>query len=1060
MKDRHPISPFAVVIIFFVLTLTGLALLPLIPIKLRPSRQLPSITVDFRMNGTSARTVEMSVTSKLEAMLARLDGLQRISSTSATSQGRILLQFDRHTSMDIARLETSAIIRQAWPSLPESVSYPTISVNTPQEEDARAFLIYSLNAPQPTSEIQQYATDVFLPVIANLPGVYNVEAYGATPRAWYLEYDITQLDALGISADQIYNAIASYGQQITLGIVPLSEGSRGKRFTRLMVDFEKNKDDEFHPERIWLTSTDGKRIRLDQLVNVSRHEEEPASYYRINGLNSIYIAITAAQNANQMHVGKTVHAKMNQLTRSLPHSYEVHLICDDSMLVREELHRIYLRTALTVIILLVFAFLMTLNRRYLLLIVLGLYFNIATSFVFYYLFALEIQLYSLAGITISLSLIIDNTIIMADHYFHTRNRHVITAMIAATLTSVGALAMIFFLDEEIRLNLQDFAAVVIINLLVSLLVAWAFVPAAFELLYARHPSLRFYRRWPLCFPIKKAAWVNCLYRRLVIWMQFHRPISIAFLILCFGLPVFWLPQSLQKETAVAKVYNEIAAKTFVRKYVRPVLEKVLGGTLRLFVQEVPVGKYDAIEPGSVLHIMAQMPHGATMSQMNANIRQMEEHLMRQPQIRQIETHISSAQHADIRVLFSSEAENAGEPYIVYHGIVDKALQLGGGSWAVDGLPRQAFTNDMRENAGYMRIKMYGYNYDDLYTLADSFRYRLERNHRIEEVRINSFFAYFKDDYTEYVFDLDRQRIAAAGLYPDQLFLSLSPVFYKHIRAGSIPGPYQPETVFLSARQSRDYDLWGLLHLSRSFNQQIYRTNTFANITEAQMPQQIVKENQQYVLCLQYEYIGMPDQADRVLERELDDIRKLLPPGYSAINALGRTSSGSSRGGIGIPGEYRLILLIIGIVFFLSAILFNSLRQSLAVIFTIPPSYIGVFLTFYLFDFKFDIGGFAAFILLGGITVNSSIYIIHEYNDIRMRKPKLATLQAYIKAWNIKFIPIMLTVLSTMLGFLPFVIGTAQESFWFPFAVGTIGGLLFSVIGLYLYLPVFLLKMEK
>lgn len=90
------------------------------------------------------------------------------------------------------------------------------------------------------------------------------------------------------------------------------------------------------------------------------------------------------------------------------------------------------------------------------------------------------QLYSLAGITVSLNLVIDNTIVMTDHILHRRNLKAFMSILAATLTTMGALVIIFFLDEKIRLNLQDFAAVVIINLAVSLFVALFFVPALIE----------------------------------------------------------------------------------------------------------------------------------------------------------------------------------------------------------------------------------------------------------------------------------------------------------------------------------------------------------------------------------------------------------------------------------------------------------------------------------------------------------------------------------------------------------------------------------------------------
>ena len=95
-------------------------------------------------------------------------------------------------------------------------------------------------------------------------------------------------------------------------------------------------------------------------------------------------------------------------------------------------------------------------------------------------------------------------------------------------------------------------------------------------------------------------------------------------------------------------------------------------------------------------------------------------------------------------------------------------------------------------------------------------------------------------------------------------------------------------------------------------------------------------------------------------------------------------------------------------------------------------------------------------LLCGITVNASIYILNEYNDVRQRSRALSPVRAYVKAWNAKIIPIFLTVVSTILGFIPFMVGTGKEAFWFPLAAGTIGGLVMSVVGIFIFLPIFTL----
>jgi len=232
----------------------------------------------------------------------------------------------------------------------------------------------------------------------------------------------------------------------------------------------------------------------------------------------------------------------------------------------------------------------------------------------------------------------------------------------------------------------------------------------------------------------------------------------------------------------------------------------------------------------------------------------------------------------------------------------------------------------------------------------------------------------------------------------------------------------------------------------------YKLNDVASIVKGQAPQEVGKENQQYRLTMQYDYIGSYTQGQKILERELEEFNKRLPMGYTAHSESSYWGWGSKDN-----KQYRLIGLLIVIIFFTSSILFNSLKQPLAVIFIIPISFIGIFLTFYWFKLNFDQGGFASFILLSGITINAAIYIVDEYNRIRTRRPDLSSLKAYLKAWNSKIIPIFLTVISTVLGFIPFMVGTQKEGFWFPLAAGTIGGLLMSIIGIFIFLPLLMVR---
>ena len=1048
------LSPFTLIVTFVCLALVGLALVPMLPVKLNPSRTLPGFTVRFSMPGTSSRVVEMEATSKLESMLARIKGVKGMYSTSSNGYGSITVDLDKHADVDAVRFEASTIIRQTWSQLPSGVSYPYIDMKVPDANTARPFLSFTLNAPSTPILIQQYAEEHIKPRLAKLQGIYKIDLSGATPMEWRLEYDSEQLRTLGISISDIQRAIQLHYNKEFLGTHNMDTAG-GKQWIRLVL-IPDGVSGQFIPSDITVTASDGKIIRLDELVTVARMEEVPQSYYRINGLNSIYMSVTAAETANQLQLSNEVMREMEAIRLTLPPGYEVHTSYDATEYIREELNKIYFRTGLTVLILLVFVWIITLNLKYLLLIVTSLAINISVAVIFYYLFGLEMQLYSLAGITVSLNLVIDSTIVMTDHILHRRNLKAFMSVLAATLTTMGALVIIFFLDEKIRLNLQDFAAVVIINLAVSLFVALFFVPAMIDRIkLVKRQSVK---RWVRShIRIRRlTVYFTHFYQLLIRFLLRWRVAVCILLLLGFGLPVFLLPEKLEGEGKWIERYNKTLGSSTYKEKVKPVVDKALGGSLRLFVQKVYEGSYFSRNEEVVLYANANLPNGSTLEQMNTLVKRVETYLSGFKEIKQFHASVYNARRANLQIYFKKEYQHSGFPYTLKANLIGKVSELGGGSWDVYGLQDQGFSNDVRESAGSYRIKMYGYNYDELYAWAEKQKEVLLSHRRIKEVFIKSEFSWWKDDYQEFYFNLNKERMAQEGINAQHLFSAIQPIFGKNMQVGSVVTESGTESIRLSSRQSHDYDVWAMQFFPYGVDGgKHYKLSELATVEKGQMPQQIAKENQQYRLCLQYEYIGSYEQGNKIQKRDLEEFNKLLPMGYTA-----ESDSQSWSWGKKDNKQYLLLLVVIAIIFFTTSILFNSLKQPLAIIFVIPVSYIGVFLTFYWFRLNFDQGGFASFVLLCGITVNASIYILNEYNSIRSRFPRLSMLRAYTKAWNAKILPIFLTVVSTILGFIPFMVGTDKEAFWFPLAAGTIGGLVMSIIGIFFFLPVFSLKRKE
>jgi multidrug efflux pump subunit AcrB len=1065
LNSRPKISSFSVIVAFICLSVLGTFFVPRLSVKLNPSRRMPVVNVTFSMYGQSARVVESEVTSKLEGMLSRLKGVQEVRSYSRNESGHITVRLSEHTDPDVARFEVAAVVRQAWGSLPQGVSYPSVYMSGTSTEAASPFLYYTVNAPYTPITILRYVEDVMKPKLAEIKGIDAINVSGATRMCWKMEYDYERLKSYDLSVDDLHAAIRAYFGREFLGMAQFDSSSN--EWVGLAL-IREGSNEAFDPAAVQVSNKDGMILFLNQLVKCRYQEEEAASFFRINGLNSIYLSFTAKDDANHLQLSREIKKFLRKTESNLPRGYELHLSYDEGEYLQAELSKIYFRSGVTVAILLCFVLLVYRNLRYSLLILLSLVANVAIAAIFYFLLGVEMQLFSLAGLTISLSLIIDNAIIVSDQLVRLGNRKAFPAVLAATLTTMGSLVIIFFMNETIRINLQDFAAVVIINLTVSLVVAVLLVPALVEKLKISKAVDKKKR------PARRSLLSRMRRRRLLVY--FNRAygmliratcrrkkwIAVAFILL-FGLPVFLLPDKIERKavgmggfsyktpdtTFFAKLYNSTFGSTAYRE-VKPTVDKILGGTMRLFAQKVQNGSYRFGDRGETsLNIAATLPNGATRSQMDALIRKMESYIKQYPEVRQFETNIADGRRASIRILFVEEHQRGAFPHTLQSKLISKAIELGGGSWSVYGLG-DGFNNELREQSGSSRIKLLGYNYDALTVLAEAMRDSLLLNRRIKEVDINSEFSWYKEDYSEFVFDLNKAALAMEHISPRDLFSAFMPMFQKksYVGARNTKNGYEP--VYLFSKNADAFDVWSMERYPWVVNDKTYKLSQLASVENRQAPKEIAKENQQYRLCLQYEYIGSYQQSEKTMSKSMEIFNNTAPLGYKAEQETWKYWWGAEGN-----KQYWLLLLIIAIVYATSCILFNSLRQPVTIIFIIPISFIGIFLTFYWFNLDFDQGGFAAFVLLAGLVVNANIYILNEYNNIRQVRRTITPLKAFLKAWNTKIRPVFLTIVSTILGFIPFIVGEYREAFWFPLAAATIGGLIASLIAIFVLLPLFM-----
>ena len=1018
------VPPFSVVLIMVALSLIGMASIRRLNIQYTPTAEERTLTVSFNYPNASAETVEAEATSKLEAVLSGLDQVSGVSSTSSKGGGTIQVSFNKGTDMDAARFEAASAVRNIRSSLPKEITYPTISRGSGESVSRVSYLV---KGDIPSMEISRYLNEHVLSPLAAVPGVDKVEIGGGVPFHWVITFDATKAASAGITADEIATAFRSYYGSEIVGMARTGDGMMSVR-----LEEESGPDFGAVPVKI----VGGEIIHLRDIATWRYEESLPTYYYRVNGLNTITMTAEIASSANLLTTAAAVRAKMDELRRGFPGEITASVAYDSSEYVRDELNRIYLRTGLCVLILLLFVLIIYRSWRYMLIILSTLAVNILTALAIYSFAGLQIHIYTLAGITVSLGIIIDTSIVMIDHYSRYRDRKVFPAILSAVATTVGALLMVLLLPESEKANLVDFIWVIVINLCLSLLISYLFIPSLMEYIPVkaedRSGSVRGKRR-----TVRR----NRMYSRYIGWGVRHRWVYIVLFIAAFGLPFCALPKALsEKEKATASRARKALDKLVTWKPYesnRVKIDKYTGSSFALFYSALDRFNFYRQPQKKQLSIRAGMLEGCTVNQLNEVVKAMENYLSKFDEISVFTTRISSYNNANITVEFKPEFENTTFPAILKSEVTRMAINFGGANWSVWGIDDNSFSNNIVSSYKSDGIILRGYNYQRLHDYASMMVEYVSGNRRVQEPEIWGGGRYGRPS-SEFVLDYDFGRMTMADVNPYSYYGTLSSLLYEEV-IGKADHDGELTDVVLRSSDLDAYDLWHVVNSPVEIGESKVTLSGLGSIDKRRTGLEIQKENQSYTLEVRYDFIGSYELSRRLREQVVDHFNnEILPVGFKAEDPSGGWFYGNKE-------RYAwLIFLIIAVIYVMLAMTFESFRYPLPVIFMIPISFIGLFLVFGLTDFAFDQGGFAAFVMLCGIVVNAGIYLVMTYQETR----------DYIKAFSRKITPISLTIVSTILGLLPFLTDGPEEVFWFDFAIGTIAGMAFSVVAIILVLPIF------
>ncbi|MFR9502734.1 MAG: efflux RND transporter permease subunit [Rikenellaceae bacterium] len=1047
------ISPFSLTLVMVVLMVIGVALMPSLRLSYNPTpKQGQKLSVTTTWKGASSEVMEAQVVSPIEATLSTVVGIDEISSTSSEESGKIFITLKEGVNIASKRFEISTLLRQISESLPGGASYPELSGGQANGGTASETLLlsYTVNADKELGQIAEYIEEQMVSPLREFKGVTNVWLTGSSSEYLDVEYDPQRLELYGLSARDISTAIRDFlGRSSIVGDVERQLKTGDKERITLLLQTQVGDDLGAAP----IASVEGRMIYLRDVAVVGSRERSAERYFRINGMNTINLNIYVDSEENVISMSDGLLSEVERLQAALEEGYYITLSQDKAEEIRVELASLVSRTLLALVILLLFVLVASRSWRYLSIVAITLAANIFIAVIFYYLFNVELHLFSLAGITVSFGIIIDTSIVMVDHYNYYRNRTVFSAILAALITTIGSLVIIFFMPDYIKENLTDFAAVIIINLSVSLVVSLLFVPALIERMGMRPQAKnrggsRRVVRW------------SRFYSKYITFVQRRKWIYITVMILAFGVPLHLLPTELNKtERGQEKredkwyetLYNKSIGSPLYQQTLKEPMEKALGGSLRLFSTTLDSRTFSRREQQTKLTITARLTEGndgaGNGALLNIKMAEMDRFLATFDKVQRFETSVNG-DSGTIVVEFADSVQRSSFPQQLESEVISRAISIGGVDWATFGVSERGFSNSLNLDRKSYSIELTGYNYQRLRGYAEQALALIQQNQRASDASVETgrYNGYSRKE-RGLAMSYDAQKVSLYQIDLPAAHAALTEQLNEE-QLGEYKSRGNRFEVDYHSSQRERFDLWSLMNQYITVGESQIRYSHIASMSERNSKQTIDKRNQGYTISVAFNFLGSYTLADKFTNGVVDEMNSTLPIGFMAKNR--------SLGWYEDKGEqYWLILLIVVIIFFMCSILFESLRQPLVIISLIPLSFIGTFLTYYFTKIPFGTGGFASLVLLSGLVVNSAIYLINEYNTQLKRDQGRSSISLYTKAYNHKIIPILLTVLSTALGLIPFLMdGKADNnSFWFSFAIGSISGLLFSVVAMVFFMPI-------
>jgi hydrophobic/amphiphilic exporter-1 (mainly G- bacteria), HAE1 family len=987
---RRPVMTTLLMATFLIF---GLFAFKQLPVAALPRVDFPTINVSARLPGASPETMASSVAAPLEREFASISGITSMSSVSQQGSTSITLQFDLNRNIDGAALDVqaalSATVRRLPPELPAPPSFRKVN-----PADQPVLFMVLTSATKPLYEVHEFGENILQQQISQLPGVAQVNIFGAQKYAVRVRVNPDAVSARGLSLAEVRTAIAAANSNSPVGTL----NGANQRLT-LGATGQMERAGEYG--NLIISQKNGVPIRLNDVAQIydSVENDQTGSWY--NGQRSIMLAVYRQSDANTVQVVDAIKGKLDAYRAQLPAAIDLVVLNDRSIPIREAVEdvEVSLMIAIALVIMVIFLFLKSFAAT--VIPTLALPISLVGTFAIMYALGYSLDNISLLALTLAVGFVVDDAIVMLENIIRhiemgkkpfqaalDGSREIGFTILSITISLVAVFIPVFFMGGVVGKVFAEFAGTIAAAIIVSGFVSLTLTPM-------------------LCARFLKAH-------------DHHKKPNIVERVFEAGF---------QGMLGAYRWTLDIVLRA------RFLMLLVTLGTVYVSVQlyiDVPKGFFPTEDTG-LLRGATEGPPDTSFEAMAARQMRVAEIVKADPAIDYLTSNIGGFNATNNGFMFIAlkpkEQRDKAEVVIAR---LRRAVSEVPGITAVFQQVQNINLNAGRSSRAQYLYSLQGPDLGALFSYAPLMQQRLAQLPQLRDANID-----LQLRNPQLSIDIDRERAASLGISSDQIRQALGNAFGSR-QIATIFTPATDYQVIMEAERAYQQDPAVLSRLMlKAANGQNVPLETVATIKPSVGPLAVNRISQQPAVTISFNTapgvsLGDAVNAIRAAEREIN-----LPA--SIVTSFAGSAQLFQDA---LKGQGLLIFAAILVIYIILGILYESFIHPITILSGLPSAGLGALLALQYFHMDLSVIAIIGILMLVGIVKKNAIMMV----DFAIERRKMGddALTAIRDAALVRFRPIMMTSFAAIFGVLPIALGAgAGAELRQPLGIAVVGGLVVS-----------------